>query len=294
MLRMRSRPVMLCADDYGLTGGISRGILELAEAKRISAASAFVTFPRWAEDGPKLAEARRWLSIGLHLNLTLGRPLGAMPRLAPEGTFPSAGKLLVGAVRRTLDVAEIGAEIARQLAAFEARVGYPPDHIDSHEHVHVLPGIRTALFEVLAARKLSPPPLLRDPLEKPLVIAMRSGEMATALGKTITAVGFGVMARRRGFPTNQGFSGYSAHDTDRSFTAELAMAMRFTGKRHIVMCHPGHPDAELAGLSANTMRRGQELDTLITNATFLNQMWRIERDPDAPTIDWDKAFPYVR
>lgn len=294
MLRMRSRPVMLCAEDYGLSAGVTRGILELGAAKRISGASAIVTLPRWSEDGPKLGAARRTLATGLQVNLTLGRPLGAMPSLAPNGTLPSYARLLREGVRKKLDVAEIQAEISRQINLFEDRVGYPPDYITGHELAHVLPGVRTALMTALAARNFRPSPLLQDPFEKPMTIAVRSGEMAAALGHAITAVGFGTAARRGGFPTNQGFSGYSAFDTGRMFASELAMSMRFTGKRHMVICHPGHPDGELAAMSSNTLRRGQELDTLMTNQAFVNQMWTIERDADAPAIDWDKAFPYVR
>jgi predicted glycoside hydrolase/deacetylase ChbG (UPF0249 family) len=121
MLRMRSRPVMLCADDYGIAAGVTRGILELGAVKRASATSAFVTFPRWSEDGPQLAEGRRKLATGLHLNLTLGAPLGAMPTLAPSGQFPTSGQLALAAIRRSLDIAEIAAEFTRQLAAFEAK-----------------------------------------------------------------------------------------------------------------------------------------------------------------------------
>ena len=160
--------------------------------------------------------------------------------------------------------------------------------------MHILPGIRRALLEALDARRFDPKPLLRDPFERPLTIAMRSGEMADAMGATIRSAGFGFAARRRGYPTNMGFSGFSAFDTSRLYTTELAMAMRFTGKRHMTICHPGHPDAELAALSSNTLRRGQELDTLATNPAFVNQLWTLERDPDGPAIDWEKAFPYVR
>jgi hypothetical protein len=294
MLRMRPRPVLLNADGYGLAAGVSRGIREAAEARCISGVSAIVTRPRWAEDGPSLAGVRRWVSLGLHLNLTLGAPLGPMPGLAPAGQLPSAGRLRLASLRHALDASEIKYEIGRQLTAFEAAVGFPPDHVDSHEHVHTLPGVRTAVLEALVERACAPRPLVRDPHERPLTIAMRSGEMAAAMGHTIQSLGFGRAARRRGFPTNAGFSGFSAFDTERLFAVELARAMRFAGRRHIVMCHPGHPDAELAALSQNTLRRGQELDAILGNRAIAQSLWRIERDDDAPPIDWDKAFPHVR
>jgi len=39
--------IILCADDYALTEGISRAIGELAAAKRLSATSVLVTSARW-------------------------------------------------------------------------------------------------------------------------------------------------------------------------------------------------------------------------------------------------------
>ena len=51
-----------------------------------------------------------------------------------------------------LDTDEIRAEVARQLDRFEAGLGFPPDHIDGHQHVHVLPGIRRALLTEVAQR----------------------------------------------------------------------------------------------------------------------------------------------
>ena len=294
MLRLRPRPVMLCADGYGLAAGVSRGILELADSRSISATSAIVTLPRWSEDGPRLAERRDRLALGLHINLTLGAPMGPMPTFAPDGRFPQLGKLKLALLRRSFDLAEITAEVRRQMAAFEALIGFPPDHVDSHEHVHVLPVLRGAILDALAARGYDPKPLVRDLYERPLTIAVRSGEMAAAMGHTIQSAGFGMLARRRGFPTNHGFSGYSAYDTSRMYSVELAHAMRGTGRRHIVMCHPGHPDAELAALDSNTMRRGQEFDALLRNQGVAAQLWTITRDPDAPPIDWDRAFPYGR
>ena len=294
MLRSRARPVILCADGYGLAAGVSRGILELAEARRISALSAFVSLPRWVEDGPKLASVRDRVALGLHLNLTLGAPLGTMPGLAPSGRLPGAGQLFFAAVRRALDADEIEAEIERQIAAFERHVGVLPDHIDSHEHVHTLPIVRGALLTALSKRSAAWRPLLRDPLERSLTIAVRGGEMAAALGYTLQSAGFGLVARRRGYPTNAGFSGYSAFDTSRMYAVELAGAMKFPGRRHLVMCHPGHPDAELAALDATTLRRGQELDAIFANTAIAGQLWRIDRPAEGPPVDWERAFPHAR
>ncbi len=51
--------IMLCADDYALTEGISHAVGELAAAKRLSATSVMVTTPALAGDGTAPARAPR-------------------------------------------------------------------------------------------------------------------------------------------------------------------------------------------------------------------------------------------
>ena len=143
--------VILIADDYALTTGVSRAICELAGAGRLSGTSALVTRPGWPDDADLLRPLRDHLAIGLHFNLTLGEPLGAMPIFAPQGRLPSVSTVTRGAILGMLPEPDIEAEFARQLEAFEVALGAPPDFIDGHQHVHALPGIRNCLFRVLQA-----------------------------------------------------------------------------------------------------------------------------------------------
>src|SRR5436190_4355352 len=69
------RRVVLCADDYGLSPGVSRSIRELLAAQRLSAASCMVVYPEFAEDGPLLRPFLEQTDIGLHFTLTADRPL---------------------------------------------------------------------------------------------------------------------------------------------------------------------------------------------------------------------------
>src|SRR6476659_7718062 len=70
--------VVLCADDFGLTEGVSRGILELAETARISATGAMTNMPARRRSAPGLQPLKGRIGIGLHLNLTTGAPIGPM------------------------------------------------------------------------------------------------------------------------------------------------------------------------------------------------------------------------
>ncbi len=64
------RRVILCADDFAANASVSRGIAELATAGRISATSAMVLSPRWAQDVALLEPVRAQIDVGLHLDWT--------------------------------------------------------------------------------------------------------------------------------------------------------------------------------------------------------------------------------
>ena len=87
--------IILNADDYAITHGVSRAIEQLAVARRLSATSAKVTLPDWPEAAKRIRELRDRIAIGLHLNLTVGAPAGPMPDAAPLGQFPSLKTLLL-------------------------------------------------------------------------------------------------------------------------------------------------------------------------------------------------------
>jgi len=280
------RMIILNADDYAMTEGVSRAIGELAAARRLSATSVLATSPNWPATAPRLLVHRPHLSIGLHLDLTLGPPLGPMPRLAPAGAFPGLSALLSRAALGLLEPAEIRAEIERQCDRFERGVGAPPDHVDGHQHVHVLPGVRGVLLEVMARRYGASRPLLRilsDPisaLSAPLPVRLK------AVGLGMMAIGFGSAARRHGLPVNDTFGGVSNFDLDEPYAGELERALQRPGRRHLVMCHPGHPDADLARIDTIVARRRMEYDVLMRDPSLPERIWRPSRRPDGPPIAW--------
>ena len=283
-----TRRVILTADDYAIAAGVSRGILELAEAGRLSATSAMVTFPRWPQDALRLARVRHRIAAGLHLNLTVGAPLGAMPGLALAGVLPSLGDLTRRALLGRIDAREIEAETGRQIDRFVAAVGHPPDHVDGHQHVHALPGIRDGVLAAVARHLGASRPLVRDPGDRPATIVRRGGAFGKALAVAALTRGFARAAARAGLATNAGFSGFSAFDTRRDFAGELAAALRHPGPLHVAMCHPGHADDELAGRDPVTARRGQELAALLASPDLAARLWHPERDADGPPIDWSR------
>jgi hypothetical protein len=276
-----SVPIILNADDFAMTRGISDGIVALAEARRLSSTSAMVTTAHWATDAPALMRLRTNLAVGLHLNLTFGRPLARLPRLAPDGTFPAPNALIGRALAGNLDRAEIGAEVGRQLDRFREVAGYPPDFVDGHHHVHVLPGIRDALLVELKQRFPDAGPLLRDPSDRPASILKRKIARGKAMTVALLSVGFRRRAEAAGFSTNAGFSGFSTFG-EVAYAAEFPAFLISPGERPMVMCHPGLADDELGSRDSIAHRRTEEQAYLAARTDIPETIWHPARAAAEP------------
>jgi predicted glycoside hydrolase/deacetylase ChbG (UPF0249 family) len=150
-----SKALALCADDYGWSPAIDRGIVKLAQAWRLTEVSCLVNGPRWPQAARELAALavvrQGRVRTGLHFNLTEGRPLSPeLSALWPQ--FPALETLIVDAHLRRLPEAALRAELQAQMQAFEQGRGKAPSHVDGHQHVHHLPQVREALLALLAPR----------------------------------------------------------------------------------------------------------------------------------------------
>jgi predicted glycoside hydrolase/deacetylase ChbG (UPF0249 family) len=258
--------VVLCADDYGLTEGVSRGILKLAADGRLSATSAMTNMPVWPRLAPPLRELQDSVAVGLHLNLTTGQPLGSMPGLAPAGTFPTVGDLILRTFTGRVFSAEVRTEIDRQLDAFEASFATPPSFIDGHQHVHVLPVVRQALLGALGERGYPGSLWIRHPSDAVQAVLRRRVATRKAMVVKALATGFADAVCGAGFTTNQGFSGFSPLDRTVEPAEVFRRAFSMLGPRPVVMCHPGHVDDALAGLDTAVESRAEEFSYLASDA----------------------------
>jgi predicted glycoside hydrolase/deacetylase ChbG (UPF0249 family) len=256
--------IALCADDYGLSYGVSVGILEALDAGRLTAVSALVNGQRWPAMGRELLRHGEKADIGLHVNLTLGRPLGTMPKFAPLGTFPAVKDVIRMAMRGKLPMGEIRAEIDRQFDRFEAVMERRPDHVDGHQHVHALPGIREVVLEAMVARNLAGRAWVRDAADGLHRIAFRGAHVRKALAVRALSTGFRRAVNGKGLAHNDGFAGFSDFNPGRDYARSFETYLRAPGRRHLVMCHPGHVDEELKAQDPVTIAREQELAFLLS------------------------------
>ncbi|WP_372399734.1 ChbG/HpnK family deacetylase [Azospirillum sp. HJ39] len=259
--------LVLCADDYGLAPGVDAAIRDLIAAGRLTATSVMSLCPHWRPDAAALRELKDRADVGLHFTLTDQPPLGPMPLLAPDGRLPPLGRLMGWAYRGKLNGAaaraEIRSELSRQLDAFIQSWGGPPDHIDGHQHVHQLPGIRVAVVDALAAL----PGVYVRLCGEPVAAVLRRG---VAVPKTLLIGGLGGglarMARARGIPANGRFAGVYDFAGKRPFAALMPRFLDGlddgAGGRPLVMVHPGLPDAELRRVDSLVEPRRAEYDYL--------------------------------
>jgi hypothetical protein len=147
-----SRTLIVNADDFGLTSGVSRGILESAEKGIVTSTTVLVNRPIDPELIARLKASE--LGAGLHLNLTLGTPI-ADPRRVPslvdgDGRFIRDPR--AAAARADKDEARI--ELGNQIDAFRELMGCFPTHLDSHHHVGRHEPILELVFDFAQAIKV--------------------------------------------------------------------------------------------------------------------------------------------
>ena len=230
--RADARWLVLCADDYAVHAPASRGIVALARQGRLSATSAMVLSPRWAEDAAPLRELRGRIDVGLHLDWT-----SEFARAAGHGLA------LAAAMRRAVfggfDPVAARTVIERQLDASEAHWQAVPDHVDGHQHVQQFDGLRQALIEVLARRYgHATPPYLR--CSRVSAVAGGMGERLKA--QVITALGATALARaatRQGLPCAPALAGvYDFQGDAARFGQLMGHWLSQAPAGAIVMCHP--------------------------------------------------------
>ncbi|MEQ8707536.1 MAG: ChbG/HpnK family deacetylase [Rhodospirillales bacterium] len=253
-------PVVICADDFGLSRGVNAGILELAGTGRISAVGCMTALPAFAVDATRLSDCAATIDLGVHLTLTDQEPLTTMPGLAPAGKLPSLGRLLKLGLTGGLPIAEIQRETEAQINRFVELTGRFPDFIDGHQHVQQLPGVNRIFVETVAGLNLARPPYIRVCNDRITSILKRRRSAFRALA--IGAFGYGLQrrVRRRGLLTNSGFAGFYDYSGTVDFASAFPDFLVAAVPNTLIFCHPGHSDDELVARDSLTTQRDRELE----------------------------------
>ncbi len=231
------RRLMINADDFALTDGVCRGILQAMERGLVRATTAMTRPPGAAARITAHAAALRG-RMGIHFQLTGGHapclPPGEIPSLVTaEGVFP----------RKRMDIVQASAdEIRREWRAqldLLRSCGVSPSHMDTHHHVHKRPDVFPVYLEF--ARELGIPARATNPA---MAAALRAAGAICADAFITDFFGGGLTPGR--------------------FLELAAAAFAPLPDTAVVelMCHPGIHDAELSRISAYSQAREQEIAVL--------------------------------
>lgn len=231
--------IILCIDDFGLSEGIDEAVIALIDDGRMTATSVMVGGPTAEQNAARLLARADLADIGLHLTLTDLAPLGAMPGFAPQGVPPRLGPLVAKGVAMLLPYSEIKAEIGRQIDRFEALFGRAPDHVDGHQHVHLLPQVRNALMAHFDSGRLRADRTYVRSCAEPMARIVRRGiEVPKTAFLSLLAGGLVRECATRGIRTNDSFRGVTAFRTDRPFGDTFRLFLDAGGRVPLAMCHP--------------------------------------------------------
>jgi hypothetical protein len=250
------RRIWLIADDYGISPAVSAAIRDLAARGRLSGTSVMVAAPSFdraqAEPLAALTAGATRLAIGLHVTLTAPfRPLTGDFAPTRGGAFPRLAPLMGRAFLGRLDQAKLAAEIAAQFKAFQTAFGRPPDFVDGHQHVQLLPIVRDAFLA--AVREAAPRAWVRQCGSVTSALSDPKGLLLDRLSRRFRA-----RAETLGIGTNPAFAGTYTFDNTAQFGTLFPGFLENLPDRGVIMCHPGEVDDELRRLDPLTHLRARE------------------------------------
>jgi predicted glycoside hydrolase/deacetylase ChbG (UPF0249 family) len=264
------------ADDLGWTEGVNRGIAEAHRKGLVTSTSLLANGQAFAS-ATEVALANPQLGIGVHLNLSDGRPTAASKRVT--GLLNSVGdfaggpeSLLLRIASRSLPIEEVELEWDAQIRKVRD-AGIPPTHLDGHKHVQMLPG----LFEVALrlAKKHGIRAIRVSHEESKLRSALSaSGDQnpGVVLKQGVQARGLKLLARdaremadRAGLATTDYFCGIAQTGVLTRGGVEQLLSTLPEGTTEL-MCHPGYADEDLRNTATRLQESRQTELEILTDA----------------------------
>jgi predicted glycoside hydrolase/deacetylase ChbG (UPF0249 family) len=143
MLAEMKNRIFLCADDFGWSDSVNKGIIVGLERGILSSTTILVNMGAFEQACAEVRARRLVQRVGLHCNLTDGVPLSDSLKREPR-FCDSEGRLINCSVRLfylSYDEARaIYEELNAQLDRCE-KFGLAPTHVDSHHHIHTEWGV---------------------------------------------------------------------------------------------------------------------------------------------------------
>ena len=276
------KKLIVNADDFGLTPGVNRSVIELRQAGALSSATLMAT-AEFFDDAVALAKANPVLEVGCHVQLVDGNaalPPAEIPSLCPDGKSlrPSLGRFAADLYLGRIRASEIEAEAAAQIRRVQA-AGLNVSHIDTHKHTHLFPKVLAPLLNAARACGVR---AIRNPFEPAWARQVTPG--ASAVRKLEVALlntrlrAFRRLVRQSGLATTDGAIGVLATGTSNVPGAMQSLLAAIPEGTWELVCHPGYPDRHLERVRTRLRgSRGQEhraLREMVPDCGVVLTSWR--------------------
>jgi hopanoid biosynthesis associated protein HpnK len=265
------RRLIINADDFGLTEGVNRAIVEAHERGVVTSATLMAN-GRAFEDAVHRARAASRLSMGCHIVLADGSPLLSASQVRSLLDSPDANsahfretwsRFAWAAIRQRLVPEEIEAEAIAQIRRLQS-AGITVSHFDTHKHTHLFPRVLRPLLRAATAcgvRALRNPfgPIQWSLLARWPGLGQRWLASATLQG---WAQQFRLSVKEANLITPDGTLGIVATGAldERLFAWIVQHVPEGTWE---FVCHPGYVDEQLRSVKTRLREsRAQELQVL--------------------------------
>jgi hopanoid biosynthesis associated protein HpnK len=263
------RRLIINADDFGLTQGVDRAIVE-AHCHGVVTSSTLMANGRAFDDAIQRAKSASRLGIGCHVVLVDGLPVRSAQTATlsdkkfPNGRFyQSLNSFALRAVGGRIDADEIEAEVTAQIRKLQA-AGVAVSHLDTHKHTHIFPQV---LRPLLRAARACGVPAVRNPFGPVRFSILAKYPSLWKRYSQVTILnqlggGFRNSVADAGMVTTDGTVGIVATGAMDQYLFGNIIDSLPEGTWELV-CHPGYNDADLANIRTRLREsRAQELRVL--------------------------------
>src|SRR5262245_44549492 len=248
----QTKRLIVNADDFGLTAGVNRAIIEGHTRGAITSATLMANMPAF-DAAVRLAREHPSLGVGLHINITQGRPVAEASRVGSlindRGEFwGTSGAILKRMLAGKLKIEEVVVELRAQIEKV-LNAGLRLTHVDSHKHTHALPQICDAIIATIKDYGINAVRLPREEwrFERDARSLKLIVQSAGAFGLARLCRVSDARLKKSGVKTPDFFFGVART----GFWTKDWMIGLIEGLPAGVselMCHPGYDDVELRGV----------------------------------------------
>jgi len=243
-----AKKLIVNSDDYGRTPEISRGIREAHLQGIVTSTTCMMNIPTTTDDIAVALKETPKLGLGVHLVLTMGKPLSAREAVSSvvdaDGNFFKYTPFIENL--RNFNSDEVKAEWRLQIERFIKATGRKPTHLDSHHHSSFFsPKIFRAMLELAKNYDCA----IRFPFTEVSPEIEETSNQAPELIKEFS-------------PRHPDTFIVNFYDEDATMEALLDILANLPDGTNEIMCHPGYVDEAFAQESVYNFQRERELKIL--------------------------------